>query len=134
MSDEASTPTPEGLSSGLSALLSDPDTIKKAAALLPDLIPLFGGILGGGNSGKEKTENTDDAEKKESGEERENNEPSIPATVLPKAKGDARPDSLALINALKPYLSPERRKKLDRIYSMTRMLEAMSTSFSGDEK
>lgn len=131
MSEQASNPMSEGLYSGLSAVLSDPDALKKAAAILPDILPLLSGIMGSsGGSSEEKDKSEAEGDSKT---ETENvSEPSIPATVLPKAKEDARPDSLALINALKPYLSPERRKKLDRIYGMTRMLEAMGTSFSGD--
>ncbi|MBR5453170.1 MAG: hypothetical protein IKV54_03745 [Clostridia bacterium] len=128
MSEQASSSLPEGLSSGLSSLLSDPDTLKKAAAILPDILPLLSGIMSSSGGEKEDTE----ARGESKTEEEKVPEPSIPATVLPKAKEDARPDSLALINALKPYLSPERRKKLDRIYGMTRMLEAMGTSFTGD--
>ncbi len=116
---------PNGMADMISELAKNPAVMSTLASLLPTLLS----SAGSGSSEKKEEAQTANAAPsdpiylspdaaKEGGEIKEPAPAPVPDI---RAAGSGR----ALLLALKPYLSEERRSKLDRIASLSDVLEAM---------
>lgn len=118
---------PSGIADMIGELAKNPALMSTIASLLPTLLSSAGS---GTENKSEKREESQAANtppdpiylSPEAAKEEKTVEESVPAAVPDvKSAGSGR----ALLLALKPYLSEERRSKLDRIASLSDVLEAM---------
>lgn len=123
---------PDGMADMISELAKNPAVMSTLASLLPTLLS-SAGAGSEKKTDKESDKSPDtiylspDAAK---GGEETKEEPAAAPPPNIRSSGSGR----ALLLALKPYLSEERRSKLDRIASLSDVLEAMGTfSRKGDE-
>ena len=129
---------PSGIADMIGELAKNPAIMSTIASLLPTLLSSMGS--GTTENKSEKKEQPQAANvppdpiylSPEAAKEEKTVEEPVPAAVPDvKSAGSGR----ALLLALKPYLSEERRNKLDRIASLSDVLEAMGNfSSKGGEK
>lgn len=128
---------PSGIADMIGELAKNPALMSTIASILPTLLSSAGS---GTENKSEKIEQSQAASappdpiylSPEAAKEEKTVEEPVPAAVPDvKSAGSGR----ALLLALKPYLSEERRSKLDRIASLSDVLEAMGNfSSKGGEK
>ena len=124
---------PSGMADMIGELAKNPALMSTIASLLPTLLSSAGSGAENKAGKKEEAQAANAAPpdpiylSPDSAKEEETAEESAPAAAVHdvRAAGSGR----ALLLALKPYLSEERRSKLDRIASLSDVLEAMG-SFS----
>lgn len=120
---------PDGMVDMISELAKNPAVMSTLASLLPSLLS----SAGSGSEKKEEAQTVNAApsdpiylspDAAKEGEEIKEPAPAPPPVPAPEPRaGSGR----ALLLALKPYLSEERRSKLDRIASLSDVLEAMGS-------
>ena len=120
---------PNGMADMIGELAKNPALMSTIASILPTL------LSSAGSGTENKTEKKDDTQAENSAhsdpiylppdsvKEEGAAEDTVPAAAAPdvRTEGSGR----ALLLALKPYLSEERQSKLDRIASLSDVLEAM---------
>lgn len=122
----------EGMMSGLGSVLSDPQMMAKLPDVIAMLKPMMG-ALSGGEGGAGATEvpvsaspavSVSAAETREPAAAREEAPTRQASVPVPSSGGGAKgchDRRVALLCAIRPYLSPRRREAIDYILRMDRM-------------
>ena len=94
----------ENISEMLKSVMSDPDTMSK-------LMSVAQGLTGGNEKPPEQDET-----------------PKIEVEAKPSILTKGNEERIALISAIRPYLSPERRKSADSMIKMLKMMKLTDLS------
>lgn len=114
--------SPEALNEGIGKVLSDPQMMARLPEVLEMIRPLMGGAEdgGGAESGGESSERAAEKTAEKSAETASEKMQTTSRAVREEGRG-AHERRIALLNALRPYLSPRRREAIDYILRMDRM-------------
>lgn len=108
----------DNISEMLKGVMSDPETMSK-------LMSVAQGLMGSQPSGNDKPQENESKSSTEASEPEPKAQPSN-AKVNPLSSGNE--ERIALISAIRPYLSPERRRSADSLIKMLKMMKLADMS------
>ena len=108
----------DNISEMLKGVMSDPETMSK-------LMSVAQGLMGSQPSGNDKPHDTEPKQSTEASEPEPKAQPSN-AKHNPLSSGNE--ERIALISAIRPYLSPERRRSADSLIKMLKMMKLADMS------
>ncbi len=112
------------LSEGIGRVLSDPQMMARLPGMIEMLKPMMGNLSSANGSSGEVAETAAESRGEERGQEKEeeaSSPPSVPALAAHRGGGGAHERRIALLCALRPYLSPRRQEAIDYILRMDKM-------------
>ena len=98
--------------------MSDPETMSK-------LMSVAQGLMGSQTSGNDKAQ---DAEPKQSADAPQPEPKAQPSNAKHNPLSSGNEERIALISAIRPYLSPERRRSADSLIKMLKMMKLADMS------
>lgn len=108
----------DNISEMLKGVMSDPETMSK-------LMSVAQGIMGSQPSGSDKPQGN---ESKPSIEDTEPEPKPHSSSPKPNPLSSGNEERIALISAIRPYLSPERRRSADSLIKMLKMMKLADIS------
>lgn len=107
-----------------SSLLSNPELISKLPAILSSIKPIME-LFGGRNTSTPASAAV--SADPSAAQASKVTEPTVPASVLPKATQETTDRRAALLCAMKPYLSHDRQQTIDYVIKLSRLGDILKT-------